>query len=274
MRYFVFFSLILLAACTDKQTGKPAAIIPGNWIVLYPEEELQTREQETVYAQTQDSFTGIRCLKLLRFTTDGKFRQLDSVSITGTWKINDKQEVDVQNGGRGFEPFTARIKSYTDNQLQLTELAEARGQQLQLNWHLLRIDKGDPQQLFDDAMNKWRYKPARKESDNEIRERVALMLAYYAVYFNLLSEESSYFIPGRVILPVNLYQHGIGLKEFDEKSKFAALFYNTEQAKFAWYVLDAAIDNTHTDFRKKDSFTAEYARWLELFALEVRKLIR
>lgn len=274
MRYTVLLSLILLSACTGKETGKPAAIIPGNWIVLYPDEELQTREQEAVYAQTQDSFTGIRCLKLIRFTTDGKFRQLDSVSITGTWTINDKQEVVVKNGGRGFEPFTARIKSLTGNQLQLTELAEARGQQLQLNWHLLRLDKGDPQQLFDDAQNKWRYKAVSRESDNAIRERVASMLAYYSVYFNLLSEESSYFIPGRVILPVNFYQHGIGLREFDEKSRFAALFYNTEQAKFAWYVLDAAIDNTHTDFRKKDSFTAEYARWLELFAQEVRKMIR
>lgn len=273
MRIFFIVSLIFLISC-KQESSRPDKIITGNWIVLYPEEELQTREQEKIYAKTQDSFTGLRCLKLLRFTKEGEFNQLDSVAVKGSWGMKENQLIQVEKGGRGFEPFHATFTSFDGEKMILSELAPVRGEKLRLNWHLLKLEKGESLKLFDDEMNKWRYKSAKPESDSAVRVRVEQMLKYYAIYFRLLAKESSYFIPGRLMLPVTLYQHGIGLKPFDEESKFASLFYSAEQAKFAWYVLDAAIDNSKTNFKTKGSFTEEYALWLDLFAEEVSKMNR
>ncbi len=275
MRYLSVCLIIPLVffSCNSADKNNPEAILPGNWFVLYPEEELQTRKQEEVYAATQDSLTNLKCLKLLRFSDKGAFNQLDSISITGTWNMKEAGVVQVAGGGQGFDRFQTRFTSYDKGVLKLTELADARGEKLKLVWHLLRIEKGGATALFDEAKNKWRYKAVKQESENEIRERLIQMLEYYAAYFQLIADESSFFMPSRVILPLKFYQHGIGLKTFDPESKFAQLFYSTEQAKFASYVLEGAIDRAKFDFKDNSSYSKEYVKMLEELAREVRKQI-
>lgn len=271
MRYLI--SSILLScvfmACSTKSTDDPAEILPGNWFLLYPDDDLKTREQEAVYAATQDSLTDPKCLKLLRFSEKGSFNQQDSIGITGTWKVKEGEVVQVFGGGNGFERFQTTFAGYEKDILKLTEMAEVRGQKLKLVWHLLRIDKGKETALFDEAKNKWRIRAVKEETEDEIRERVKQMLSYYSVYFDLIADRSTYFMPSRVILPIKFYQHGIGLKTFDPESKFANLFYNTEQAKFANYVLEGAMDKAKFDFKDNSSFSREYARMLE----EMGKLV-
>jgi len=273
MRYLTAFLLIsfLFFSCKSADTDNPEDILPGNWFVLYPEEELQTRKQEEVYAATQDSLTDLKCLKLVRFSEKGKFNQQDSISITGTWNMKEANVVQVAGGGEGFDRFHTRFTSYKDGVLKLTELAEARGEKLKLVWHLLRIEKGSATALFDEKKNKWRNKAIKEESDNEIRERLIQMLEYYAVYFQLIADESSYFMPSRVILPFKFYQHGIGLKTFDPESNFARLFYSTEQAQFANFVLKGAIERASFDYKDNSSYSKEYVKMLEELAREVRK---
>lgn len=273
MRYITAFLLIpfLFFSCKSADSDNPEDILPGNWFVLYPEEELQTRKQEEVYAATQDSLTDLKCLKLIRFSEKGTFNQQDSISITGTWNMKEANVIQVAGGGEGFDRFHTRFTSYKDGVLKLTELAEARGEKLKLVWHLLRIEKGGATALFDKEKNKWRIKAVKEESDNEIRERLIQMLEYYAVYFQLIADESSYFMPSRVILPFKFYQHGIGLKTFDRESKFAQLFYSTEQAQFAGFVLKGAIERASFDYKDNSSYSKEYVKMLEELAREVRK---
>lgn len=275
MRYLSVCLIIPLVffSCNSVDKNNPETILPGNWFVLYPEEELQTRKQEEVYAATQDSLTNLKCLKLLRFSEKGAFNQLDSTTITGTWNIKEAGVVQVAGGGQGFDLFQTRFSGYNKGVLKLTELADARGEKLKLVWHLLKIEKGNATTLFDEAKNKWRYKAVKEETDNEIRERLVQMLEYYAAYFQLIADESSFFMPSRVILPFKFYQHGIGLKAFDPESKFAQLFYSTEQAKFASYVLEGAIGRASFDFKDNSSYSREYVKMLEELAKQVRKQV-
>lgn len=271
MRLLIPVILLFIVSCSSDSTKSPDLILPGNWIVLYPKDELQTRKQEEVYAKVQDSLTALKCLKLLRFSEKGAFNQQDSINITGNWGMKEEGVIQVFDGGRGFDRFHSRFSGFDGRVLKLTEMVETQGVKLKLIWHLLRIDKGYATGLFDTDKNKWRVKPAKEETDKEVRERLIQMLEYYALYFRLIAEESSYFIPGRVILPVKFYQHGIGLKPFDEESKFANLFYSVEQAKFASYTLGGAIGRAEFNFKDNSSFTKEYVQMLEELAKEVRR---
>ncbi|MBE2230793.1 MAG: hypothetical protein IAE96_09125 [Chitinophagaceae bacterium] len=271
MRYLILILLILITACNQPEEKSLVEQIRGNWIVLYPREAVKTRKQEEIYTATQDSFTGIRCLKLLKFDENGGFRQLDSVLIKGQWSLKENDRLQVTNGGRGFEPFKARFDGYDeDGNLKLAEQAEVRGEKIPLIWYLKKIEGGEALSLFEREHNKWRYKAEKEETESAIRDRLVQMLRYYAVYFRYLSKESSYFIPGRIILPLNFYRHGIGLKNFNPESLFNALFFNEQQAEIAHYMLKGAI--SMAKFRldtKGDSFTAEYAEMLDELALRL-----
>ncbi len=265
----LFLLAFFLNSCSDKDISDPQNVLPGNWFLLYPDEDLQTREQEAVYAATQDSLTDAKCLKLLRFTDKGDFYQQDSIGKRGNWKQKERDVIQVFGGGEGFDRFQVKFSGYSKDILKLTETVDTRGQQLTLTWHLLRIDKGKEKSLFDETKNKWRIKATREESEQQIRERLIQMLNYYAVYFDLIADRSTYFMPSRILLPLKFYQHGIGLRSFDPESKFAHLFFSTEQAKFASYVLEGAMDKAKFDFKDNSSFSREYARMLE----EMAKLV-
>lgn len=268
MRYIVLFFLTLVFACkqADEYTDVQKALT-GNWFVLYPEDVLVTNEQEKVYAAIQDSLTGLKCLKLVSFSPNGEFRQLDSIDIKGRWGTKENENVLVYDGGRGFDNFKSAFAGLKDDVLQLTEIVNSGGEKIKLIWHLKKIEDGYAAQLFTPVMNEWRRRPIKPESDDELKKRLVQVLEYYSIYFQLIADESSYFIPGRVILPVNFYQHGIGLKKFDTESKFTSLFYSPEQAEMAYYFLKGAYNCAKFDTPKGlKSYSAEYALMLKELA--------
>ncbi len=265
MRYFLFFLLLTQLSCG---TSAPAEkdlrkTIIGNWFVLYPHDELKNEKQEKIYAEIQDSLTALKCLKLISFSEEGVFNQIDSINIKGRWGTKDDEYVRVTGGGRGFDDFRITYEGFEGRVLKLTEIVSSGGEKLKFVWHLLKIDNGDAAKLFEPADNKWRIKAARSETDAELKSRLSQMLNYYSIYFKLISEESSYFIPGRVVLPLKFYQHGIGMKFFDDKSVFASLFFSKEQAKLAHIYLDAALRNSKFDGEELKSYTSEYSQMLK-----------
>ena len=272
MRNFLFFLLVTLISCSSAPKQKDLrSTISGNWFVLYPKDELKNAKQNQIYAEIQDSLTALKCLKLISFLEDGSFNQLDSVKIKGKWGTKDEEYIRVTAGGRGFDDFRTTYEGFDNGVLKLTEFVNSGGEKLKFVWHLMKIEKGDAAKLFEPAYNKWRIKATKTETDAELKSRISQMLNYYSIYFKLISEESSYFIPGRVILPVKFYQHGIGIKFFDEESLFASLFFSKEQAKIAHIMLDAALGNAKFDEKSLDSYTAEYSQMLKIIDKELMK---
>jgi len=265
MRYILFFLLLTQLSCgspvpPEKDLRKT---ISGNWFVLYPDDELKNDKQVKIYAEIQDSLTALKCLKLISFSEEGVFNQIDSVDIKGRWGAKDDEYVRVTGGGRGFDDFRTTYDGFDGRVLKLTEIVNSGGEKLKFVWHLLKIDKGDPAKLFEPEYNKWRIKPTKAETEEELKSRLSQMLKYYSIYFKLISVESSYFIPGRIVLPVKFYQHAVGMKYFDEESLFASLFFSKEQAKLAHIMLDTALGNSKFGSEELKSYTAEYSLMLK-----------
>jgi hypothetical protein len=271
MRYFLFFVLFIHFSCASKKEASLQQTISGNWFILYPKDELTNSKQEKIYAAIQDSLTALKCLKLINFTESGVFNQLDSINIKGRWGTKDEMYIRVTDGGRGFDDFRTIFDGFEGDVLKLTEIVNSGGEKLKFVWHLLKIDKGDATKLFDPEFNKWRIKPTRPESDEELKSRLVQMLNYYSIYFKLIAEKSSYFIPGRVILPFKFYQHGIGMKFFAEGSLFSSLFYSKEQAKKSHLFLDITIGDVKFDTKDLKSYTEEYSIMLKKIGEELMK---
>jgi hypothetical protein len=263
MRYFLFFLIAIQFSCGSKKEESLQQTVSGNWFILYPKDELTNSKQEKIYADIQDSLTALKCLKLISFSEKGVFNQLDSIKIKGKWGTKDEMYVRVTDGGRGFDDFRTTFDGFDNGILKLTEIVNSGGEKLKFVWHLMKIDKGDPTKLFEPAYNKWRIKPTKPESDEEIKNRLVQMLNFYSIYFKLIADNSSYFIPGRIILPFKFYQHGIGMKFFDEQSVFASLFYSKEQAKAAHLLLDITIGDVEFGTQNLKSYTEEYSIMLK-----------
>jgi hypothetical protein len=265
MRCAVFVLVLLIASCTGKIKKEKSLFetATGNWFVLYPDDKLLTSAQEKIYAEIQDSLTELKCLKLVSFSKDGVFNQLDSIKIKGRWGAKENEYLFINNGGHGFDDFRAAFSGYSNEVIRLTETVKVKGEKLKFIWHLFRIENGEANGLFDAGNNKWRQKPQEPEKEAEIKARVSQILNYYAMYFNLIADKSSYFIPGRIILPINLYQHAIGLKDFTTGSKFFSLFYSEEQARQAYDFLEKAIDEMKYGGTDTKSYAREYAGMLK-----------
>jgi hypothetical protein len=275
MKYIWLLLVVVLSACKQKKEEEKNLhqTITGNWFVVYPGDELLNSRQKKIYGEIQDSLTDPKCLKLISFTDDGNFFQLDSSEHKGKWGTKDDEYVVINEGGNGFENFRAEFTSYTkkDSTLKITETVKVRGVSLRFVWNLKRMDKKSHAVLFDEKTNNWRKRPAAPETDGQLRERLAAMLEYYAGYFQLISEEASYFMPVRVFLPMKYYQHAIGMKNFDKNSKFVSFFFSEEEAQKAYTILGAALKAADfNEVKGGNSYTREYAQMLRIIALAVR----
>ncbi len=271
MRYVLFFLILSQFSCASKKEASLQETVSGNWFILYPKDELTNNKQEKIYADIQDSLTALKCLKLISFSEQGVFNQSDSIKIKGKWGVKDDMYIRVTDGGRGFDDFRTIFEGFDNGILKLTEIVNSGGEKLKFVWHLMKIEKGDPVKLFEPEFNKWRIKATRSESDEELKSRLVQMLNFYSVYFKLIADNSSYFIPGRIILPLKFYQHGIGMKFFAEESVFSSLFYSKEQAKKAHLFLDITIGDVKFDTKDLKSYTEEYAIMLRKIGEELVK---
>lgn len=244
----------------------------GDWLILYPDHKLNNERQRSVYSRIQDSIVGLSGLKLVTFSGDGTFRQSDSLQSAGKWGITADNIVFIENGGKGFENYSAKFTAYENNVLKLTESFRLKGEKITLVWHLKRVGKNTASGLFSKKANIWRVKPLKEESATALKERLSGMLEYYAGYYSLINKESTYFIPSRVLLPFKFYQHAVGLKPFDAETAFAGLFFDTLQAGTAYQYLDKAMDRLRDKFPTAGSnYVEEYAAYMKLMAGEVLK---
>ncbi len=272
MRYVFAFTILLLAGCSQRQQAKDKSlheVVTGNWFVVYPDDKLLTQKQSAIYGEIQDSLTDSKCLKLISFTADGSFIQLDSSIHKGKWGTKDEEYVVISNGGNGFENFRATFTGYSDQDsvLKITETVKVKGENLRFIWNLKRLEEGYKGKLFDPGMNTWRKKPQAAETEEQLRQRLAQMLEFYAGYFRLISEEASYFMPVRIFMPIKFYQHAIGMKEFNADSRFTSFFYSDEDANKAYRLLSDALNNSDFDgIDGGNSYTKEYSQMLQAVA--------
>jgi hypothetical protein len=245
--------------------------LSGDWFIVYPDDELVNDDQELIYGRVQDSIVSLMGLKLIILSANGVFKQPDSIDLKGKWGITADNVVFIENGGKGFDRFSGRYSGYENGILRLTQSVEVDGEKLGLVWHLTKITGGFAADLFEEDNNAWRKKPDQPESDIQMRKRLSGMLAYHADYFKLINKEASFFLTSRMLLPFKLYQHAMGMKPFDERSYFAKLFFNKQQAQEAWYKLQRTLKKLSSDFPRTKNYVEEYTLFMSAMADEIVK---
>jgi hypothetical protein len=245
----------------------------GNWFVIYPEEKLVNTEQSKIYTKIQDSLVTDKGVKLISCLDNGQFIQWDSTILRGKWGIIDENRVVVSGAGKGFQNFKAEFAPGENDKIKLTEFLNISGERIKITWHLKKIKGGKEAELFDPEKNNWRTKPTTAETEDAMKKRMSAMLYYYSVYFKLISDNSSYFMPVRVMAPLKFYQHAIGMKDFDSKHRFVSLFYSVEDATKAYELLKEVVNNSDYNFPDSDSnsFSLEYSYMLAHLAEEILK---
>jgi hypothetical protein len=257
------------ASCrfSESKPGVEEALT-GNWIMLYPDHQRNDPFLTSVYAKSQDSIVNLMGLKLISFKEKGSFQLMDSLyRNTGKWNVR-MNELQVTGAGSGWEYFNGRLIGFRNDTLQLVEYIPLQDDSVRIVWFMKKINAGDKaSSLFEEENNIWRKKAVTKESRSMLAKKLKQVLEYYSLYFEVISEESMYFIGGRTPLPFRYYQHGAGLVPFDDKDAFSRLFYNKEDAAIAYDLLeDAYLKDRKKEFPKGDNYVIEYAKFLRRLA--------
>jgi hypothetical protein len=270
--YFILLSTVILlfTSCKSRQKEQLnfSEEIKGNWLILYPDHDLANNEQRKLYVKARDSIVALLGLKTISFRGDGLFVQTDSLfSSPGKWNVNaENNNLFIRNGGKGLDFFAGKISSLWIDTLQVVEHIVLSGQKIKLTWFLKHIHGKKYAALFNEEGNWWR-KVNGDETEPEIKRRIKAMLQYYALYYELVSNESAYFSQSRVFLPFKYYQHSIGLRPFDAKSDFSRLFNNATRAEKGYAVLKAAMDKLKNQrFPTGKDFVIEYAMYMSKLA--------
>jgi hypothetical protein len=274
MRCILIIAVVpFFASCKSiTEAEKKHHDLQGNWLIVSPDHKLKNGRQKIIYSKIQDSIIALTSLKLISLSDRGVFRQMDSVGKAGKWGMSADDVVFIENGGQGFDNFNAKFTSYEGDLLELTEFVEAEDEKIELVWNLKKVSGKFSSRLFDDENNKWRIRPDQPETGTQIKLRLSDMLNYYSDYYSLVTEKSSFFVTTRVFLPFKFYQHGMGIKPFDEQSYFARLFYDKVQAQQAWNYLKLMISALRHDFPRRDDYLQEYAAFMQTMADKIKDL--
>ena len=267
MRFLRIIVLFLAVSCTSvSEEEKNKGMLTGNWLVLDADHDADNEEQLELCRRVQDSLETERSLKLLTFSADGSFSQMDDLQVKGKWLISPYKEVLVVDGGKGFNSFKGEQPDFEKGLLKLTEYLLVEDERIKLVWNLKKVEAAA---LFGEENNSWRKKPLQAESEEEMRKRLSLMLDYYSTYFTLVTKETNYFMPARVPLPFKYYQHAMGMKSFSNESSFADFFYDAGQAATAYHLLSATLSSLSNRFTVSDNFIEEYAAFMKLMSAEI-----
>lgn len=257
-----FYTFLLAAcfflSCSNKEDIKTS--LAGHWLILYPDHHLRTKTERDVYAKYQDSVVNLYGLKLIDFDAEGHFTEVDSLFKTkGKWILSNENELQLQEAGKGFNPFTTTVDGLENDTLRLTQLLPLEKEKIKVTWYLKKVEEDTlTKKLVAEETNQWRKKPARAETEAEIRKRLKSVLMYYSNYLKLVSQESSYFLIPRLHLPFRYFQHAIGMKE-QMPAGFVNLFYNESDALKAYEILSQTVQKLSGQFEWAENFVVEYS---------------
>lgn len=273
--YLIILVLLLFISCVvkkDKVIVMPQEFIRGDWLILYPQHKLNNEVQRKIYGKVQDSIVDLMGLKLISFKSNGEFLQMDSLfGKHGNWVIADSGRLNLRSAGKGFEDFNGVFAGVQNDTMLISEYVLVKNERIKLVWHLKKIfPRDEAAALFKQENNLWRQKPVKKEPEEAIRNKIISMLKYYALYYKLVSNESIYFLSGRVALPFTYYQHAVGLKKFNDDDEFCQYFFDTNDAIKGYRIIKGSFEKIKSkDFPSGENFVIEYSRFFEMLARNI-----
>lgn len=121
--------------------------------------------------------------------------------------------------------------------------------------------------LYDSKYNKWRIKPGKKETDVEIRSRIRNHIEFMHLYFeNAIETGLRAVSEPNLASPFEVYSNGISMRKFDEVNDWKDLFFDADDAKKGFDIIESEMKKNFTLKKTKNAF--------ELNADIFRKLLK
>ncbi len=186
-----------------------------------------------------------------------------AVIIKGTYKIEDS--VITLNGKDDYKvnlKFTALPN--TDS-LKMRLYTDYVNTNVKLVYEFKKIKTGE---IINDN---WKNPLVATATDIEIKKKLKETLGYYCSYFRTLSEQNvTFFMPGRIILPLQFYDGGVGMLGEEKMSPdFIKIMGGKENAIKAHKMLDQAF-NVYYIYPKMNSNILEYSYVLSHLKDEIK----
>jgi hypothetical protein len=103
--------------------------------------------------------------------------------------------------------------------------------------------------------NHWRIKPKHKESDKEIRERVKNHVEFMQLYFeNALETGARVVSEPNLSSPFEIFSNGVSMRKFEEINDWQELFFDSEDAKKGYDIINNEMKRDFTLLKTKNAF--------------------
>ena len=241
-KYLLCALVIFFSSCTSTEKLDKNKII-GSWKLS----ELTTHDKESLamYEQMESKFESAPSSKevVLHFYPDSSYSEVEGHKAKcGTWSYLNEKELKFGDYRLAIEEFEQEksknslivsIRNEKDNiesELRLVEEVEK-----------LKDYKTDP---FYPDNNKWRQRPTRKETNEQIRARLLNYVLHNAYILNAAHERNLNtvsFAHSKGI--IKIFQGGIGVyPENNINKSWISCFYDEEDAMKAFYLFSSYLD--------------------------------
>jgi hypothetical protein len=190
----------------------------------------------------------------------------------GTWKENeDAKKITLELKELGKFELNKEIQLGENDELEYLILKgkNAKGAELKL---LLKKDdyfEFETKDLLSFAWNKWRVKPTKKESKEQIKSRVLAQIDYMNGYFTLLDErEYTSFFESHLTSPYKFYSNGISLDP-SYLTEYNNIFYDYNDAAEAYNYLKGGLNSVVKYPSDNKTYNEGYVKALK----EIRQFI-
>lgn len=206
----------------------------------------------------------INMASFLYVQPDGKYTAYLAAFESGTWELKDQILTLISNEKKVTR---LNIRSVKEDELQLMFASDMRMPEL-YTFDGFDAPKGkDADNPFSARNNQWRVPPARKESDEEIAERLRNHFHFWEKYFSwgIQIDKSTLNVRSTPTL-LKLYGNGFELKPFDQlPEQWMHFFYDTADCQ-------RANDKMHTLFTTDDIDWPETKHRYKLFIAAFQQL--
>ncbi len=203
---------------------------------------------------------------------DGTYTTSLGVFNYGKWKFEDNW---LQLTDHNNKPSLIKVNSITEKQLQL--LFDSNTSVDYFESQPLSSAKKNP---FSMENNFWQIPPDKKESGDEIKNRLLNHLKFWEIYFTWALENDIQSIDVRSMPTlIKIYGNGFTLKSYNElPAKWKTFFYDTIDCRKANDILELLLSKhdlawPHTD-NKYEAFISVFQQMrIKLKALDVSSMV-
>lgn len=261
---YLFSIVLFLTSCT------PFSV--ENVLTKYSLKLIRIEQPDEETASNESFFTNLGIKEalpsessFLHLYKNGVLSSLNTTKYsTGKWNYSNKDSVltitDTVN--TTARKITLKLLSLKNNNFKFKVLTinkiKPSGNYFLIYSQSTHYQEG-AKDLLSVKENSWRLKPSKKETNEQIKQRVIAQLKYHVDYFDLTkSKDQTYFETKILQSPFNFYQHALGVPEnYQLSPEWVKIFYDRQDAEKAADILRKSISNVEK-LNDHERFTDTY----------------